>query len=310
MRIKEKENGELGKRPENREPEELLERGVINLDKPKGPGSHQVSHWVKKILGVEKAGHGGTLDPNATGVLSIALRKATKVLRLLLKGKKEYIGLAVLHENRIKEKVKEALQSFQGTIIQVPPVKSSVKRRAREREVYEIELLEKQGRNVLFRVECGAGTYVRKLIVSLGEELGIRAHMADLRRTRVGPLKVEEAVTLYDLEDAFYFWKEEGEPKYIKKCILPVEFLLKNIPKIYVFDSAAKTIARGTPVYAPGVSKLSDDIRRGQDVGIMTLKGELIGLGEAQMTTGGILKSEEGEVSTIDSVVYNPNEKQ
>lgn len=310
MEIKEKGEGKLGKKPSSRKPEELLKRGLINLDKPSGHTSHQVTHWVKRILKVKKVGHGGTLDPNATGVLPLGLGKSTKLLKLLLKEEKEYVGLVILHEKKNKKKVGEALEFFKGTITQIPPEKSSVKRRERKREIYGIELIEKEGRNVLFRVECEAGTYIRKLASSLGEKLGTKAHLKELRRTKVGPFRVENSVSLYDLEDAYQFWKEDGKKEKIKKCILPIEFLVKDLPKIYVFDSAARTLAKGTPLYVPGVSKLTENIKKGDEVALMTLKGELIGLGKSKMNIEEIMKREEGKVSSIDSVVFDLNKKQ
>lgn len=309
MKVKQEATGELGEVPEARDLDSLLKRGLINLDKPAGPTSHQVTHWVKKILKIEKAGHGGTLDPNATGVLPIALGKATKVLGLLLKEAKEYVGLVVLHDKVKKSEVKKVLKGLKGKIKQTPPVKSSVKREERVREIYEVELLELEGKYMLFRVKCEAGTYIRKLAHTIGEKLGIRAHLKELRRTKVGPFQEKVSSSLYDLEDGYHFWKE-GNPEYLREHILPVEFIIEGLPKIWVLDSAAETIAHGTPLYAPGVSKLTEDIEKGNQLALLTLKGELIGLGQAKMDTAEILKKEKGKVSTIESVIFQPNKRQ
>lgn len=309
MRIKQEAKGEFGAPPKARDLKSLLERGLINLDKPTGPSSHQVTHWVKQILKAEKAGHGGTLDPNATGVLPIALGKATKALKLLLNEKKEYIGLVVLHGKVKKSKVKEVLKKFEGKIKQVPPVKSSVKRKEREREIYEIKLLELKEKNLLFKVECEAGTYIRKLAHSIGERLGVGAHLKELRRTEVGSFIEREAVSLYELEDSYKLWEEEGSSRPLRECIKPVEFIVKDLPKIYIQDTAIRSVSQGTPLYAPGVSKFSESIEKGDEVALMTLKGELIGLGKAEVPAEEILEKKKGVVSTIDSVILDIKEK-
>ncbi len=131
-----KSDPRYGKRPEERSVPELLQCGVVVVDKPKGPTSHQVAAWVRRILEVRKVGHGGTLDPKVTGVLPIAINDATKALRLLLLSGKEYIALMRLHGDVSDETLMNAVKKFTGKIYQVPPVRSSVKRRRRARRVY------------------------------------------------------------------------------------------------------------------------------------------------------------------------------
>ena len=135
--------------------------GFFNIDKPRGPTSHDVCMIIRKILNVEKVGHSGTLDPQVTGVLPIAIGKATRLLRYL-EHDKEYVGVMHLHEDFPEEKLREAIKKFVGKITQLPPKRSAVKRAEREREIYSFEILEKQGKEVLFRVHCQAGTYIRK----------------------------------------------------------------------------------------------------------------------------------------------------
>jgi hypothetical protein len=172
-----------GKRPDERSIEELLDGGVINLDKVQGPTSHQVTAWVKDILGVKKIGHGGTLDPHVSGVLPIALGRATRLTDLVLRSDKEYVCHMKLHRDRPKAKVTEILATFVGAIYQTPPVRSAVKRQMRMRRVQSINILEIKGRDVLFRVSCDAGTYIRTLCVDVGEALGCGANMVSLRRS-------------------------------------------------------------------------------------------------------------------------------
>ena len=168
--------------------EELLAAGLINLDKPIGPTSHQVTAWVREILGVEKIGHGGTLDPKVSGVLPIATGKATKATDLVLRSDKEYVCMMTLHRDKDEAAVRIVLATFLGDIYQLPPVRAAVKRQMRVRNVHSIKVLEIVGRDVLFRVNCDAGTYIRTLCVDVGEALGIGAHMEDLRRTRSGSM--------------------------------------------------------------------------------------------------------------------------
>src|SRR3989339_83056 len=152
-----------GCRPENRSVEQLIKYGIINLNKPSGPTSHQVSDYVKKMLNVPKAGHSGTLDPIVSGVLPIALDQATKVVQVLLTAGKEYVSIIHIHDDIDEQKIREALNEFIGKIIQLPPIRSAVKRELRERSVYYLEVLEIDGRDVLIKVGCQAGTYIRRL---------------------------------------------------------------------------------------------------------------------------------------------------
>lgn len=156
-------NPNYGCEPEKRAVETLINYGIVNIDKPKGPTSHQVSDYVKRVLGLDKAGHSGTLDPAVTGVLPVALGKATRIVQTLLPAGKEYVALMHIHKDVGEDKVKEAFVKFTGKIKQIPPIKSSVRRRERERNIYYIKLLEIDEKDVLFIVGCEAGTYIRKL---------------------------------------------------------------------------------------------------------------------------------------------------
>src|SRR3989344_4524186 len=162
----------FGQRPEDRSTETMLQYSVINIDKPRGPTSHQVSAYVQQILGIKKSGHSGTLDPKVTGVLPVAVGKATKIVQALLPAGKEYVAIMHLHDDLPEEKIRSACAQFVGRIKQLPPLKSNVKREWRFRKIYYLEILEIKGRDVLFRVGCQAGTYIRKLIHDLGTAMG------------------------------------------------------------------------------------------------------------------------------------------
>src|SRR3989338_5350507 len=166
---------------------QLLRSGIVIVDKPSGPTSHQVSAYVRDILGLSRTGHSGTLDPKVTGVLPVALEASTRLTACLLTAGKDYVCLMHLHKPIERAVLEEAFKAFTGTIQQMPPVRSAVKRQWRARNVYSLEILDLEGQDVLFRVSCQAGTYIRKLCHDMGEALGAGAHMSELRRTRAGP---------------------------------------------------------------------------------------------------------------------------
>jgi len=296
----------FGTEPEKRTVEELIDYGIVDIDKPQGPTSHQVSAFVQKILGIKKSGHSGTLDPNVTGVLPVALERATRIVQTLLPAGKEYVCVMHFHKDIPEEKIKKVFSAFIGRIRQLPPIKSSVKRRERTRQVYYLEILEIDGKDVLFRVGCEAGTYIRKLCHDIGNSIGTGAHMAELRRTKAGPFKEENSITLYDLTDAYHYWKEEGNEKYIRHCIKPVEFAVRHLPKIWVLDSAVESLTHGRDLGLPGVSKLESGIEKGDKVAVLTLKNELVCLGTARMKSTKIME-DKGIAVRTDKVFMLPN---
>ena len=167
--VKKEAEGLVGTYPAERTITELIQYGIVNIDKPKGPSSHQVSDYVQKILHIDKAGHSGTLDPAVTGVQPVALGKATRITQFLLTAAKEYVCLMHLHKEVPESSLRTTIQKFVGKIQQRPPVKSAVKRVERTREIYEFEILEMKEKDVLFRVKCQAGTYIRVLCHNIGK---------------------------------------------------------------------------------------------------------------------------------------------
>lgn len=298
-----KTNPLYGKKPEDRSVEELLEMGMINLDKPSGPTSHQVVSWVREILSAKNVGHGGTLDPRVTGVLPVAINRGTKLLKVLLTAGKEYVGIMRLHREVSEDTLRAVFEKFVGEIYQVPPVKSAVKRARRKRRIYYLDIIEIEGRDVLFRVGCEAGTYIRRLCVDIGKELGVGAHMQELRRTRVGTLSEEESVTLHDLKDAYELWREDGYEEEIRRCIKPIERMLDHLPKIVVRDSAVDALCHGASLTLPGVLEIDSDIKKGDVVAVMTLKGEAVMIGKANMSTEEMLIRDTGVCVIPERVV-------
>ncbi|MFH1326701.1 MAG: RNA-guided pseudouridylation complex pseudouridine synthase subunit Cbf5 [archaeon] len=232
----------------------LLEFGIINIDKPSGPTSFTISDFVKKALDLRKTSHFGTLDPKVTGVLPVALNRACKLTGFFLGHDKEYVGIMRIHEDIELSKIKKAIEEkFLGKIKQTPPVKSRVKRQEREREIKTFELLEKNGKDILFKTKVQGGTYIRKLCDDLGKELGIGAHMLELRRIQAGIFneedKVYPSVNLYDLEKAI-------RENKLDKIIIPAEEAIKKVfPSVEVKKDAVERILHGQPIYDKDLKK-------------------------------------------------------
>jgi len=233
-----------------------------------------------------------------TGVLPTALEEATKVVQALLLTGKEYVCVMRLHSQVSEDQIKAILGEFHGTIYQRPPVRASVKRRLRTRKIYYLDLLETDGRNVLFKVGCEAGTYVRKLCYDLGEALGCGAHMQELRRTRVGPFVEDEGlVTLHDVSYMFAQWKETSDENLLRKFIYPMEKSLELLPRIYIRDSAVDALCHGAHLAAPGVLSLDTAIKPNDAVAVFTQKGEAVALAKALTSTQEILRTAHGLVA-------------
>lgn len=248
--------------------------GVVLLDKPAGPSSFRAVQMVSRILGCKKAGHAGTLDPMATGLLVVCLGRATKISRFIMDGMKQYVGTMRLgmttdtydSQGRIidtahlppglgVEDIRRAASAFTGTILQSPPAFSAakhkgvplyrlarrglmVKKEPRTIEVMEFEVEDAGIPCVDFRITCSKGTYVRSLVHELGRKLECGAHMTALRRTRCGNLVIEKAFTMEDLEDAV----SNGG---IRHCIMDVSHALSHLPTLSIENGDARRIRLG-----------------------------------------------------------------
>jgi len=198
-----------------------------------------------------------------------------------------------LHKLISESKIQQTAEEFTGKIKQIPPIKSAVKRQLRTREVYYFNILEIDGQEVLFKIGCEAGTYIRKICDDFGKKLGIGAHMAQLIRTKAGPFKDSFWHNLHDLKDAYEFYKQ-GNEKEIRKVILPIEKAIGYLPKIWVLDNCVDTLCHGSDLNIPGISKLNE-FKEEETVAVLTLKNELICLGEAVINSKDILKKEKGK---------------
>lgn len=239
-----------------------------------------------------------------TGVLPIALEESRKIVQALLLSGKEYVCVMKLHREAKERQVKKVLKEFEDTIYQRPPLRAAVKRRLRMRRIYYIDFLEMDGRNVLFKVGCEAGTYIRKLCFDIGEVLGCAAHMQELRRTRAGPFAENgDMVTLHDVAYWFMEWQEQKDEEILRKFIQPMEKVLVLVPKIYVRDSAVDAVCHGANLTAPGVLSLETKIKKGLTVAVFTLKGEVVALAKAVASTEDILNMGHGVVAEAKRVL-------
>ena len=279
--------------------------GALLLDKPLGITSNRALQDAKKLLGAKKAGHGGTLDPLASGLLLILAGEATKFAGPILDADKEYLATVklgvttstadaegeVLEQRPVDvraEQVAAALERFRGSIEQVPPMHSALKRdgvplykharagrtveRERRRvEIYELEILQCAPPTLELRVRCSKGTYIRALAEDIGTALGTGGHLAALRRTASGRFNVKDAVTL----DEFRAMPDR------RTALLPLRVLLEGLPSIELDATEEARLRNGQPLKISGL-----------EAGLRALyrtDGAVIGLGEAQAE--GVLKA-------------------
>ncbi|QLH04245.1 RNA-guided pseudouridylation complex pseudouridine synthase subunit Cbf5 [Nitrosopumilus oxyclinae] len=287
--------------------EQLLNYGIILLDKPPGPTSHETVAWTKRLLKLPKIGHSGTLDPQVSGVLPLGLGEATKALGVLLYGPKEYHALGRVHSLPSKEKLNEIVEMFRGEIFQKPPQRSAVLRQTRTRTIYEFEIIEQKERLLLTRILCEAGTYIRKLYYDIGEILGPGATMVELRRTRVDQFSERDGlVTLHELADAFAIWEEKKDDTKLLKMIKPVEYALSELKSVVVRDSAVDAMCHGAQLAIPGILQISQNLKKGDIVGVYTQKGEAVALAEATMSEEEIKDATKGYAFETKRIIMAP----
>ena len=294
-----------GTPPDRRTPEQALRYGLILLDKPPGPTSHETVAWVKRMLGLEKAGHSGTLDPQVSGVLPLGLGEATKALGVLLLGSKEYHAVGRFHSEPPPGELERVVEEFTGSIHQKPPQRSAVLRRTRTRTVHELEVLERRERLVLMRVLCESGTYVRKLVYDMGEVLGPGATMVELRRTRVAHFDESGLVTMHRLAEAAAAWKK-GDPSPLMSVLLPVEAALAGLRSAVVRDSAVDALCHGAQLAVPGVLRVSPGLARGDLAAVYTMKGEAVALAEASMSEQQMRDAAKGQAFQTRRIIMAP----
>jgi len=284
--------------------DEVPGSGIIIIDKPRGPSSHQVTAWAGKILGLP-VGHAGTLDPGVSGVLVVMLGGAARLAPYLQRGGKEYVCLWRLHGDVPVERIREVTKEFEGRIYQRPPKKAAVKRALRIRTVSRLEILEAEGRLVLFRVTCDAGTYIRSLCHHMGLAAGAGGSMRELRRTRSGSFAEADAHTLQELEDAAHAARE-GNPGPLRAMILPAERAVADLPRVTIRDTAVDALCHGASLAGVGLVKVEGAFGAGEPLGIFTQKGEIVAIGEALAGSEKIVPGSTGLVAAPRAVFMSP----
>ncbi len=298
---------EQGCRYDKRSTSDLLDNGIILLDKPPGPTSHEVVAWTKRMLDLPKIGHSGTLDPQVSGVLPLGLGNATKALGVLLFGTKEYVGIGRFHTVPSLKTIEYLKNTFTGPIYQKPPQRSSVLRRTRIRTITEIEIMEQKDSLVLMRTVCEAGTYIRKLIYDMGEIMGSGASMIELRRTRVAQFEEKMGlVTMHTLADAYAVWKESGNDSKLRRYVHPVEVALSEIKSTVIRDSAVDALCHGAQLAIPGILQISHDLKKGDFVAVYTQKGEAVALATATMDADAISEGTRGHAFETNRIIMEP----
>ncbi|KAE8451897.1 centromere/microtubule-binding protein cbf5 [Mollisiaceae sp. DMI_Dod_QoI] len=275
--------------PLKRDLKSYISSGVINLDKPSNPSSHEVVAWVKRMLRVEKTGHSD---------------RATRLVKSQQGAGKEYVCVIRLHDKLPggEAQFARALETLTGALFQRPPLISAVKRQLRIRTIHESKLYEFDNDRHLgvFWVSCEAGTYIRTLCVHLGLLLGVGAHMQELRRVRSGAMDEQEnMVTLHDVLDAQWMQDNTRDETYLRKVIAPLETLLTTYKRIVVKDSAVNAVCYGAKLMIPGLLRYEAGIEVHEEVVLMTTKGEAIALGIAQMSTVELSTCDHGVVAKV-----------
>ncbi|KAJ2551713.1 centromere/microtubule-binding protein cbf5 [Coemansia sp. RSA 1933] len=297
----------MGSTPLKRDLQNYLQYGVINLDKPANPSSHEVVAWIRRILRVEKTGHSGTLDPKVTGCLIVCIDRATRLVKSQQGAGKEYVCVVRLHDAVENEAaMAKAVETLTGALFQRPPLISAVKRQLRVRTIYESKMLEFDNARHLgvFWASCEAGTYMRTLCVHLGLLLGVGGHMQELRRVRSGAVtENDNLVTMHDVLDAQWLYDNTKDESYLRRVVRPLEWLLTGYKRVVVKDSSINAICYGAKLMVPGLLRFEDGIEINDEVVLMTTKGEAIAIALAQMTTAIMATCDHGVVARIKRVI-------
>ncbi|PIA13587.1 putative rRNA pseudouridine synthase [Coemansia reversa NRRL 1564] len=297
----------MGSTPLKRSLSEYIRYGVINLDKPANPSSHEVVAWIRRILRVDKTGHSGTLDPKVTGCLIVCVDRATRLVKSQQSAGKEYVCVVRLHDALENEMgLAKAVETLTGALFQRPPLISAVKRQLRVRTIYESKLLEFDNERHLgvFWVSCEAGTYMRTLCVHLGLLLGVGGHMQELRRVRSGALtENDNLVTMHDVLDAQWTYDNTKDESYLRRVVRPLEWLLTGYKRVVVKDSSINAICYGAKLMVPGLLRFEDGIEVDEEIVLMTTKGEAVAIAIAQMTTAIMATCDHGVVAKIKRVI-------
>lgn len=285
--------------PEDRPIEALLDAGVIMIDKPRGPTSHQLTAWAREMLGIQRLGHGGTLDPFATGLLTMLCGKATRLTDIVLTGDKRYIAILKFGREVSDGELIGLIGNLKGEIYNVPPLESAVKVQVRSRVLHEFRFIESdtESRIAVLTIRCNAGTYIRTLARDIGLLLDTTCELVELHRDNTGPFDQSHACTMQQMTDAVFLLREHEDDRALRHLIAPVERILAHLPSIVVKDGAAAAISHGAALARPGIVSLDESIEKGSTVVLETLKGEAVAIAETYVDAKKLASMQFGEVA-------------
>lgn len=298
-----KTSPEHGTVPSERTVEQLLESCFILLDKSPGPSSHQVSAWARDMMGLEKLGHGGTLDPFASGLLPLLSGKAMRLTGKILTHDKSYLALFKFGKELERDEIEEKMAMLKGKVYNVPPEISAVRVQVRTRRISKFDILDFDGTSLLTHIECEAGTYVRTMARDLGLLLDTPVELKELRRPTSGEFSLSQSITMQQLADAYWLWKEKGEEDAMLRILHPIEDMLSDLPRVVVKDGAAAALSHGAPLLRPGVVSIDDDLNVGTEVLLVTMKGEAVAIAKMSQNSKVIPDMNQGEVAKPNCVL-------
>tara|TARA_B100000575_G_scaffold293967_1_gene307290 strand:+ start:2177 stop:3157 length:981 start_codon:yes stop_codon:yes gene_type:complete len=301
-------NPSFGINPSNRSLEDLIRCGFIVIDKPPGPSSHQLAAWVRSMLGIKRIGHGGTLDPFATGLLTLLCGRSTKITSELLKKPKRYIAVLRFKESMPEDYFSEIIGNLTGDIFNVPPKESAVKIQVRSRNISESTLIQsgEKGRIHLISISCEAGTYIRTLVKDIGLISGNPCELLELHRSGSGSLEDTMACTMHQLSDAIFLWREHDDDKGLIRLISPVERILDDLPRLIIKDGAVGAISHGAPLARPGIVSMTPGVKSGSRVLLSSMKEEAVAIAELSVDSDEIPNMKSGQVATPSNVIMEP----
>ena len=289
--------------PSDRSLEALLSAGALHVDKPAGPTSHQVSAWARDIIGLERLGHGGTLDPFATGLLTLMTGKSMRITQTVLGQDKRYLAVLRFPKSVETQQIDGAFRSLTGEVWNVPPKESAVSIRVRSRTINDFKRLDSDDRQVVAEISCVAGTYIRTIARDLGLLLDGRVELLELRRTRSGAMHVEQAVSMQQLVDAVWCWRELNDTAPMLRIVSPIESLLGTRPGLVVQDSAAAAVAHGASLARVGVVAIDGQFDEDEEIAIRTMKDEVVAMARSVVSSDDVESMKSGIVARPHTVL-------
>ena len=289
--------------PSGRTIDQLLESCFILIDKSPGQSSHQVSAWARDMMGLEKLGHGGTLDPFASGLLPLLSGKAMRLTGKILTHDKSYLALFKFGKELGRDEIEDKMKMLTGKVYNVPTEISAVRVQVRTRKISKFDILDFDGTSLLTHIECEAGTYVRTMARDLGLLLDTPVELKELRRPKSGEFSLIQSITMQQLADAYWLWKEKGDEDAMLRILHPIEDMLSDLPRVVVKDGAAAALSHGAPLLRPGVVSIDDNLNVGTEVLLVTMKGEAVAIAKMSQNSKVIPDMNQGEVAKPNCVL-------